>query len=69
MIFDFTFSDVSLISSYVDNPHLKVRFVDGDGNKVGSLLSANVPEPSVLLLMGAGLAGLGFACSRRTKKA
>ena len=69
MIFDFTFSDKSLISSYIDNPHLKVRLVDDNGNKIGSLLSANVPEPSVLLLMGAGLFGLGFALRSRTKKA
>jgi hypothetical protein len=66
MVFDFKFGGDSEVLYQADNPHLKVRFVDGDGNKVGSLLSANVPEPSSLLLMGAGLFGLGFA---RRKKA
>lgn len=72
MYFDFKFGGDSVVLSETDNPHLKVRFVDQYGDKVGSLLSADlhsVPEPSVLLLMGAGLAGLGFACRGRTKKA
>jgi len=71
MYFDFSFG-AGLVSNHTDNPHLKVRFIDAGGNKVGSLLSADlhsVAEPSVLLLMGAGLAGLGFACRSRTKKA
>lgn len=68
MYFDFDFIGGSVVSSQTDTPHLKVRFVDKAGNKVGSLLSADlqsVPEPSALFLMGAGLLGLGFARRRK----
>jgi PEP-CTERM motif len=43
------------------NPHLMIQFTDADGKKVGSLLSRNfvVPEPTSLLLLGAGLTGIG----------
>ena len=43
-------------------PHLKVRFLDAEGNKQGSLLSQTVPapEPSSLMLLGGVLAGVGI---------
>ena len=69
MFFDFSFQGNAVISSQTDSPHLKVRFVDKNGGKVGSLLSAPVPEPSVIFLMGVGLVGLGFTCRRRARKA
>lgn len=69
MYFDFSFADPALISSYTDNPHLKVRFVDANGGKVGSLLSQDLPsvdvvEPSSIAMLLLGVCGLVVARRR-----
>ena len=46
-------------------PHLKVNFTDAQGNKIGSLLSRNLPEPGVLGLLGLSLVMLGLVRRRR----
>lgn len=61
----------------IDNngPHLKVRFLNANGDKQGALLSmdmaptslttqSNVPEPSALLLLAGALLSLGFVRRR-----
>lgn len=68
MIFTYTFTGgVQDLS----NPHLKVIFVDKEGEKVGSLLSENVPaipEPSTYAMLLGGLGILALA-RRNAKKA
>jgi hypothetical protein len=72
LIFSFDHKD----PSFNANPHLKVFFTDGQGNKVGSLYSqdisdvAEVPLPAAAWLFGSGLVGLaGIARKRKAKPA
>ena len=66
MIFTYTFTGGT---QDFTNPHIKVLFVDDEGNKIGSLLSENVPaipEPSTYAML---LGGLGvLAVVRRNVK-
>jgi hypothetical protein len=68
MTFNFTFAGGSLTS---DVPTLKVRFLDADGGKQGSLLSAaigtRIPEPDTYALLLAGLASLALAIRRKRR--
>lgn len=68
MIFTYTFTGGIQDFSY---PHIKVIFVDDEGNKIGSLLSENVPaipEPSTYAMLLGGLGVLAMA-RRKAKKA
>jgi hypothetical protein len=68
MIFQFTFTGGS---TDFTSPHLKLEFFNGaGGDKVGSLLSQNipaVPEPQTWALLFGGLSVLG-AIARRRKR-
>ena len=69
-IFSFTF-DIDLMGGLMpDFTHLKVRWVDAGGNKVGDLISQDiawsVPEPGMVGLLAIGL--IGMVVTRRRMK-
>lgn len=69
MIFTYTFTGGTQDFS---NPHIKVLFVDDEGNKIGSLLSENVPaipEPSTYAMLLGGLGLLAMARKYRRNAA
>jgi len=56
----------------LDNFHLKVRWEDASGKKIGSLISDDltaVPLPAAAWLFGSALMGLTVVARRRDKKA
>ena len=71
--FDQTINNNTLITSPLGDS-IKARYVDANGNKVGALVSeaitlqTRVPEPSTLLLLGSGLAGLGLRGRKRMRR-
>lgn len=72
----FTFSfDIALDDVFPDFTHLKVRWVDADGDKVGSLISkdiswidVDVPEPGILALLALGLIGIRILTTASGRK-
>ncbi len=65
---DFAFTHNEASADKNANPHLKVFFTDGEGNKVGSLYSENigeVPLPAAAWLFASGLVGLVGVARRK----
>lgn len=68
--FLFTF-DITLSSVFPDFTHLKVRWVDAQGDKIGDLISKDiawVPAPAILGIMGIGLLGMVASSGLRRRK-
>ncbi len=65
---DFAFTHNEVGANKNPNPHLKVFFTDGYGNKIGSLYSENVgevPLPAAAWLFASGLLGLVGVARRK----
>jgi hypothetical protein len=60
IVLDVTFTGTNANFTFLPLTHLKVEWVDANGNKVGSLLSDDIPVPGPIV--GAGLPGLVLAC-------
>jgi len=69
--FDQTINNNTLITSPLGDS-IKARYVNANGNKIGALVSEAItlqtPEPSTLLLLGSGLAGLGLWGRKRMRR-
>jgi hypothetical protein len=60
IVLDVTFTGTNSNFTFAPFTHLKVMWVDANDNKVGSLLSDDIPVPGPIV--GAGLPGLLLAC-------